>query len=219
MDYDDQKNLYSGYQSAAFSQDVFYPSTSYPAQTQPPVNSSPATSVPSDQSPFRQNSPFIEQARVGGHRSAQQMSAIPVSQAQEPTKSVSPKELMIDEHDIDDQSTPLIQDQSNSFFSNRHASSNMPSFQSGLYNSHYPQNKAIQVPQQYPFMSRQNQQESSHRTPDFPAPLASMGATAEEGPSISPIRLHNIFNNLIQYSGPEDITFRRGLRRVGRAVC
>lgn len=243
LDYDDQKNLYPGYQSAAFGQDVFadqiYSSTSYPAQTQPPVprfnshlsphrsmfvnrlqaanqdhaaarTSSPATSVPSDQSPFRQNSPFIEQARVGGHRSSQQMSAIPVSQAQEPTKSVSPKELMIDEHDIDDQSTPLLQDQSNSFFSNRHASSNMPSFQSGLYNSHYAQNKPIQLPQQYPFMSRQTRQESSHQTPDFPAPLASMDATAEEGPSKSPTQLQPHFQRSHAAQRPEYTTSDAG---------
>jgi len=224
MEYEDQKNIYSGYQSAAFTQamqDVFpdqiYSSApSYPAQAQPAMSrfsahlsphrsmfanrlqaanqdhltartSSPATSAPRDQSPFRQNSPFVEQTRMNSQRPPQQMNVVPVSQAQEPTKSVSPKELMIDEHDIDDQSTPVFQDQSHSVFSNRRPSSNMSNFQSGLYNSHYSQNTSLQIPQQYPFVS-QNRQENSHqnisdRTPDFPAHMASMESTVEEGPS------------------------------------
>src|SRR5436305_7708875 len=136
------------------------------------------------------------------------MSAILVSQVQEPTKSVSPKEL-IDEYNINDQSTLLLQDQSNSFFSNRHASSNMPSFQSRLY-SHYVQNKVIQVLHQYPFISRQNQQESSHRTPDFLIPLASMDATAEEGPSKSPTQLQGHFQQSHAVQRPDDTTSDAG---------
>jgi hypothetical protein len=158
--------------------------------------SSPVTSIPRDQSPFRQNSQFVEQARTNNQRSSQQITAISVSQAQEPAKSVSPKELMLDEHDIDDHSTPQFQDQSNSVFSNQRASSNMSNFQSGLYNSPYSQNTSIQIPQQYPFVS-QNRQESSHqslpdRTPEFPAHLASMESTVEEGPSepSSQLQLH-----------------------------
>jgi len=250
VDYDEQKNLYSGYQSAAFNQamqDVFpdqmYSSTSYPAQTQPSVprfnshlsphrsmfanrlqaanqdhlaarTSSPATSVPRDQSPFRQNSPFVEQVRTGGQRLSQQMTTIPVSQPQEPTKSVSPKELMIDEHDIDDQSTPLFQDQSNSVFSNRRASSNRSNFQPGLYNGHYAQSTPLQVPQQYPFVS-QNRQESSHqsisdRTPEFPAHLASMESTAEEGPSESSTQLQPHFQQSHSIQRPEDTSSDAG---------
>jgi hypothetical protein len=232
-DYDDQKNLYPGYQSAAFNQamqDVFpdqmYATSSpYSAQTQQAAprfgshlsphrsmfvnrlqaanqdhlsarTSSPVTSVPRDQSPFRQNSPFVEQARTNNQRSSQQINTISVSQAQEPAKSVSPKELMLDEHDIDDHSTPQFQDQSNSVFSNQRTSSNMSHFQSGLYNSPYSQNTSMQIPQQYPFVS-QNRQESSHqslpdRTPEFPAHLASMESTVEEGPSepSSQLQLH-----------------------------
>lgn len=248
VDYDDQKNLYSGYQSAAFNQamqDVFpdqmYSSSSYPAQAQPAVprfnshlsphrsmfanrlqaanqdhligrTSSPVTSVPRDQSPFRQNSPFVEQARMSGQRSSQQRNVVPVSQTQEPTKSVSPKELMLDEHDIDDQSTPLFQDQSNSVFSNQRGSSNMSNFQSGLYNSHYSQNTPLQVPQQYPFVS-QNRPEGSHpgisdRTPEFPAHLASMESTVEEGPSESSSQLH--FQQPSSTQRPEDTSSDAG---------
>jgi hypothetical protein len=176
--------------------------------------SSPATSVPRDQSPFRQNSPFVEQARMGGQRSSQQMNSVPVSQAPEPTKSVSPKELMLDEHDIDDQSTPLFQGQSNSVFSNQRPSSNMSNFQSGLYNNHYSQNPSIQIPQQYPFVG-QNRQESRHqsmsdRTPDFPAHLASMESTVEEGPSetSSQLQLHIQQSHSIQR--PEDTSSDAG---------
>jgi hypothetical protein len=224
----------TGYQSAAFNhamQDVFpdqmySSSSSYPAQTQPAVprfnshlsphrsmfanrlqaanqdhltarTSSPVTSVPRDQSPFRQNSPFVEQARMGGQRASQQMNAIPVSQAQEPAKSVSPKELMLDEHDIDDQSTPLFQDQSNS-----------------VYNNHYSQNTPIQIPQQYPFVS-QNRQESSHhsmpdRTPEFPAHLASMESTVEEGPSEPSSQLQLHLNQSHSIQRPEDTSADAG---------
>jgi hypothetical protein len=248
MDYEDQKNLYPGYQSAAFTQamqDVFpdqiYSSApSYPAQVQPAMprfnthlsphrsvfanrlqaanqdhltaqTSSPVTSVPRGQSPFRQNSPFVEQARMNSQRPSQQMNTVPVSQAQEPTKSVSPKELMLDEHDIDDQSAPLFQDQSNSVFSNRRPSSNLSNFQSGLYNSHY---STLQIPQQYPFVG-QNRQENSHqsmpdRTPDFPAHLAPMESTIEEGPSepSSELQLRNHQSHSIQR--PEDTSSDAG---------
>lgn len=62
----------------------------------------------------------------------------------------------------------------------------MSAFQSGLYNQ-YSQNTPVQIPQQYPFVSH-NRQESSHpsipdQTPDFPAHMASMESTVEEGPS------------------------------------
>ena len=226
-----------------FPDQMYSSSSSYPAQTQSAVprfnnhlaphrsmfanrlqaanqdhlsarTSSPVTSVPRDQSPFRQNSPYVEQARMSGQRSSQQMNAIPVSQAQEPAKSVSPKELMLDEHDIDDQSAPLFQDQSNSVFSNRRASSNMSSFQSGLYNNHYSQSTPIQIPQQYPFVS-QNRQESTHqsipdRTPDFPAHMASMESTVEEGPSeqSSQLQLHLQQSQSVQR--PEDTSSDAG---------
>lgn len=251
VDYDDQKNLYPGYQSAAFNQamqDVFpdqmYSSTSsYPTQTQPAVprfnshlsphrsmfanrlqaanqdhliarTGSPVTSVPRDQSPFRQNSPFVEKARMSGQRSSQQRNTVPVSQAQEPTKSVSPKELMLDEHDIDDHSTPLFQDQSSSVFANRRASPTMSNFQSGLYNTHYPQNTPLQIPQQYPFVS-QNRQEGSHQgisdpTPEFPAHLASMESTVEEGPSEPSSQLQPHFQQSHSIQRPQDTSSDSG---------
>jgi len=175
---------------------------------------SPVTSVPRDQSPFRQNSPFVEQARLAGQRSSQQMNAMPVSRAQEPAKSVSPKELMLDEHDIDDQSTPLFQDQSNSVFSARRTSSNMSNFQSGLYNNHYSQNTPVQIPQQYPFAS-QNHPDNSHqsvpdREPEFPAHLASMESTVEESSSepSSQLPLHLHQSQSIQR--PEDTSSDAG---------
>ena len=150
---------------------------------------SPITSVPRDQSPFRQNSPFVEQQRVNSQMPSQQMNTMQAPQRQESAKSVSPKELMLDEHDIDEaQSTPLFPEQSNSIFSARQENSNMSTFQPGLYNSHYGQTSSVQMPQQYPFVSQRSRPESGHQglpdqTPEFPAHMVSMESTVEEGPS------------------------------------
>lgn len=150
---------------------------------------SPITSVPRDQSPFKQDSQYLDQSRMHSQRSSQQMNSIPVSRAPEPTKSVSPKELMLDDPDVDDvQPTSLFPGQSHSVFSHRRTSQNMNNFQQqSMYPGQYAQTPSVQVPQQYPFI-RQNrqgssQQSSSMSTPDFPAHIASMESTIEEGMS------------------------------------
>lgn len=130
------------------------------------------TSNPRDKSPFRQNSPYSMPAP---------------SQRKQPTlqkqrTSISPKELMLDEHDVDDHATPLFApDQSQSMFATRRTPSNLSNFYTAA------SEPSIQIPQQYPFVS----QESRHGSqagmqdvaPDFPAHLLSMESTAEEGPS------------------------------------
>src|SRR5271154_4632646 len=72
--------------------------------------SSPNTSVPRGQSPFRQDSPYMEQARSNSQRNSQQIAVMPVSRASEASKSVSPKELMLDDHDIDEAQRSLFPD-------------------------------------------------------------------------------------------------------------
>ena len=142
--------------------------------------SSPVTSMPRQQSPFRQNSPFVEQARMKNQRQ-QQMSTVPVTQAPETSKSVSPKELMLDEHDIDEaQATPMFHNQPSSMFSRRESSNTGAYSGSGLYSSQYSQNTPVHVPQQYPFVS---QHQSATETPEFPAHMTSMESTVEEGAS------------------------------------
>ena len=142
--------------------------------------SSPVTSMPRQQSPFRQNSPFVEQARMKNQRQ-QQMSTVPVTRAPETSKSVSPKELMLDEHDIDEaQATPMFHNQPSSMFSRRESSDTGAYSGSGMYSSQYSQNTPVHVPQQYPFVS---QHQSATETPEFPAHMASMESTVDEGPS------------------------------------
>jgi len=147
-DFDDSKHVYSGYASAVYQQslqDVFPDNTFTPngmvypqqQQTMQRVNGqhrpsmfaerlhaaqqdhlrtkSPITSNPRENSPFRQNSPYNHGAMPAPTQRPQ-----PVPQLQRTRTSVSPKELMLDEHDIDeDNSTPLFQDQPQHMFSNR----------------------------------------------------------------------------------------------------
>ena len=136
------------------------------------------TSNPRDKSPFRQNSPYS----IPIHQQRQQQ-APPV--LQKTRTSISPKELMLDEHDIDENSTPLFHDQSQQMFAQRQ-SSNLSNF----YAPQFQHEPSMQIPQQYPFVSQQSRGESQSglprldSTPDFPAHMISMESTAEEGPSM-----------------------------------
>ena len=134
------------------------------------------TSNPRERSPFRQNSPYNVPVR-------QQPQPTPV-QAQKPRTSISPKELMLDEHDIDEQNqAPLFHDQSHQMYQ-RTNQSNLSNFYTPAFNTE----PTIQIPQQYPFVSQQSQSESHSGlpvgTPDFPAHMISMESTNEEGPSM-----------------------------------
>jgi len=140
------------------------------AASQDHLRTNSPTSNPRDKSPFRQNSPYMPAP-------AQRQQQQPPATLQKQRTSISPKELMLDEHDIDENATPLFAaDQSQSMFAARRGPSNLSNF--------YTPDSTMQIPQQYPFVSQSRQ--SSHSglqdmTPDFPAHMISMESTAEEG--------------------------------------
>jgi len=130
------------------------------------------TSDPRDKSPFRQSSPYMPAP-------PQRQRPMPLLQKQR--TSVSPKELMLDENDIDDHQTPLFPDQST--FGGHHR---QPSNLSSFYTPSFSQESSIQIPQQYSFVGHSGRQDTagpSDPTPDFPAHMLSMESTNEEGPS------------------------------------
>lgn len=128
------------------------------------------TSNPRDKSPFRQNSPY-------GMPAPQRPQPI----LQKQRTSISPKELMLDEHDVDDNATPLFApEQTQSMFGNRRNPSNLSTFYTAA------SEPTIQIPQQYPFVgqSRHGSQQGMHDvTPEFPAHMISMESTGDEGSS------------------------------------
>jgi hypothetical protein len=148
------------------------------AASQDHLRTNSPTSNPRDKSPFRQNSPY----------------SMPIQQVQRqqqpPTlqktrTSISPKELMLDEHDIDESNAaPLFHDQSQQMFAAQRNRPNMGNF----YASAFQPEQSMHIPQQYPFVSQQSRGESQSglpdSTPDFPAHMISMESTADEGPSM-----------------------------------
>lgn len=127
------------------------------------------TSNPRDKSPFRHNSPYMAVPQ-------QRQQAPPTLQKQR--TSVSPKELMLDENDIDESSATSMfpQDHSQGMFTNRRTTSTLSQF--------YTPDASMQVPQQYPFMSQNRAALNTgmpDMNPEFPAHLISMESTADEG--------------------------------------
>ena len=167
-------------------QEVFPNEFTYQAQPMPRINpdhrqttmagrlqaatqdhmSSP-TSNPRGQSPYRTNSPYS----LPGRQAVTQPTML-----QKTRTSVSPKELMLDEHDIDESAAPLFQTQ---FSQSRRNPSNLSNYYTPTFNTE----PTVQIPQQYPFVSQQSQTTLPDSTPDFPAHLISMESTNEEGPS------------------------------------
>jgi hypothetical protein len=126
------------------------------------------TSNPRDKSPFRQNSPYSSMPAPPQRP--------PVLQKQR--TSISPKELMLDDHDVEDHQTSLFPDQSHSMFTNHRNPSNLSTFSTS---NMAPSDSSMQIPQQYPFVGQTGRQQDL--TPDFPAHLMSMESTGDEGPS------------------------------------
>lgn len=129
-----------------------------------------STSNPRQRSPFRQNSPYM----------AAPPQRQPPATLQKQRTSISPKELMLDEHDIDDNATPLFApDQSQDMFATHRTSSNLSTF--------YTPDSSMQIPQQYPFVSQGSRQPMhsglQEMAPEFPAHMISMESTGDEGPS------------------------------------
>ncbi|RMZ88083.1 hypothetical protein DV736_g4698, partial [Chaetothyriales sp. CBS 134916] len=199
-EYEDQK-LYPGYPSTAYQQslqDVF-PDQQFvfphqPMQRLPPathrqtmmadrlqaaqndhLHTNSPTSNPREKSPFRQNSPYNMCAP------AQRTPA----QLRRQRSSISPKELLLEEHDVDDENqTPLIQQQPQHLYP-QHNRSHL----STMYTPNFGNEQSIQIPpQQYPFVSQQSRNENQSSlaagTPDFPAQLISMESTNEDGPEM-----------------------------------
>lgn len=133
---------------------------------------SPMTSVPRQQSPYRQDSSYMLQ---------QQIIPQPLPPQHAESKSVSPKELMLEEAEFDDSAdaTPLFPPQPSNAYPRRREGT----FQ---YTPNFSHEPTVQIPQQYPFVRSRSRQESTLQdmggsTPDFPAHIASMESTVEEG--------------------------------------
>lgn len=161
---------------------------------------SPVTAIVRERSPFKpyNNNNNIQNLGRASHQNPMTaMTQAMMGQPQAPTapKSVSPKELMLEDPEVDDaDTTPLFPqrfDQPPSFV-NRIPEANLPPFsdQNGMFNSQQFPAPPMQVPQQYPFVSSRRRQPSdqsneSDQVPEFPAHMISMETTMEEGPSES----------------------------------
>ena len=184
--YGDDKHFTGNFQSAAFQQslqDVFpeqqqqvqYNMNShrhtlqeqFSKSQQQHLRTGSPTSNPRDRSPFKPTSTFMGQQPV--QRPQQQLPRL-----QKERTSISPKELMLDEHDIEDNQPSLFPDQSYQ---------RQPSQPANFYNlPSFHQEPSVQIPQHYPFVS-QSSQNIPDSTPEFPAHMLSMESTNEEGPS------------------------------------
>lgn len=127
------------------------------------------TSNPRDRSPFKPTSTLLGQVQ----RPQQQ-----VPQLQKQRTSISPKELMLDENEIEDNQPSL--------FAEHSTYNRQPSNFSNFYNTpSFNHESSVQIPQQYPFVSQTSSQNvQAEPTPDFPAHMLSMESTNEEGPSV-----------------------------------
>jgi Zinc finger, C2H2 type len=158
--------------------------------------SSPVTSIPRERSPFK---PYNNMQGLTNENSPQNpmtaMTQAMMEQSRAPTapKSISPKELMLEDPEIDGaDAAPLFPEQfdQSSMFTNRGQNSTMSAFrdQNGMYKGQPFSAAPNQVPQQYPFISNRRRQQSSMQSeveqlPEFPAHMVSMETTVEEGPS------------------------------------
>jgi Zinc finger, C2H2 type len=157
---------------------------------------SPVTSATRELSPFKAYNQIQE---LGSDISPQNrmtaMTQAMMDQPRLPTapKSISPKELMLEDPELDEaDTTPLFRSQfdQSSSFANRRPNANMSDFpdQNGMFGRPFSA-VSTQVPQQYPFISERRRQHSdiqdgeSEQVPDFPAHLLSMETTVEEGSS------------------------------------
>lgn len=182
--YGDEKQFRGSYQSTAYQQslqDVFpeQPMTfnaskmnnhrhtlqeQFSKSQQQHLRTGSPTSNPRMKSPFKPTSNM-----------AQSVQRRQMPQLQKQRTSISPKELMLDDHDIDDKQQPLFPDQPTF---NRQTSNF-----SNFYASFQPE-PSVQIPQHYPFVGHSSSQGvPPDSTPDFPAPMLSMESTMEDGPS------------------------------------
>ena len=158
--------------------------------------SSPVMSVTRERSPFK---PYNQMQELGSEAQPQHLmtamtqAMMEQSQATSAPKSVSPKELMLEDPDMDEaDSTPLFPAQFdqplNVTSGGQHTSVPAFSDQNGMYNRQSFSAAPTQVPQQYPFVRDRRRQPSNlqndgDQVPEFPAHMVSMETTVEEGPS------------------------------------
>lgn len=158
--------------------------------------SSPVTSIPRERSPFK---PYNNMQELGQQTSPQNsmtamtQAMLEQSQAASASKSVSPKELILDDPETDDADrAPLFADHfvQSTTFTPRGQNPTMSAFhdQNGMYKGTPLPAAPAPVPQQYPFISSRRRQQSSiqneaEQLPEFPAHMVSMETTVEEGPS------------------------------------
>ncbi|RMZ82555.1 hypothetical protein DV738_g1595, partial [Chaetothyriales sp. CBS 135597] len=130
------------------------------------------TSNPREKSPFRQNSPYNMAAPPPPPPRRPRAPA----QLQRQRSSISPKELLLDEHDIDEDSQAALIPQQPQHIFPQHARSHLAT----VYTPNFGTESSIQIPQQYTFVGNQQGQNDSQPnlaaagTPDFPAHLISM---------------------------------------------
>lgn len=181
--YTDEKQFSGNFPSAAYQQslqDVFpeqmpYGKMSHHRHTlqeqfsksqQQHLRTGSPTSNPRERSPFKPTS------MMGRPVQRPQQHLV---QLQKQRTSISPKELMLDDHEIEDKPS-LFPDQAAfarqaSNFSNFYAT---PSFGNEA---------SMAIPQHYPFVGSTSQNIAPDSTPEFPAHMLTMESTNEEGPS------------------------------------
>lgn len=125
------------------------------------------TSNPRDRSPFKPTSSMM--------RSVQPIQQQHTPSMQTQRSSISPKELMIDDHEVEANQVPLFP--------------TAPSFsrqQSHFFQApSFSQESSMQIPQHYRFVSQPSSQNlPADSAPEFPAHMLSMESTNEEGPSV-----------------------------------
>lgn len=157
--------------------------------------SSPVMSVTRERSPFKpynQMQELSNEAQPQNLMTAMTQAMVEQTRATSAPKSVSPKELMLEDPDLDEpDSTPLFPAQfepSNVTSGRQDASVPVFSDQSGMYSRQSFSAAPAHVPQQYPFVRDRRRQPSNlqndgDQVPEFPAHMVSMETTVEEGPS------------------------------------
>lgn len=169
-------------------------SEQYARSQQQHLRTNSPTSNPRERSPFKPNSSILHQ---------QQMPQSHTPGLHKERTSISPKELMLDDHDVEDNQAPMFpavpsfSRQSSNFYT-------APSFS---------QETSMQIPQHYPFVSQGSSQNIPvDSTPDFPAHMPTMESTEGEGPS-EPSSQQSIYHSQTRHevvSRPADVSSDAG---------
>lgn len=138
----------------------------YARSQQQHLRTNSPTSNPRERSPFKPNMSMM--------RSQQMPQPQATPGLHKERTSISPKELMLDDHDVDDNQAAMFP-----------AVPNFSRQNSNYYTApSFSQETSLQIPQHYPFVSQSSSQNIPvDSTPDFPAHMVSMESTNEEGPS------------------------------------